>query len=106
MGKCGVINVCVDPAASCWYCVPCICAAVFVFVTNTAPSPSSTVGKTLAYTSCRFTNAQGVLVARGSHTKYVALAWRDERNITDELKPEAEREKEERKGDERGSGIQ
>jgi acyl-coenzyme A thioesterase 13 len=29
----------------------------------------SVVGKTLAYTSIRFTNAKGDLVARGSHTK-------------------------------------
>lgn len=30
-----------------------------------------TVGKTLAYTSVRFTNANDELVARGSHTKCV-----------------------------------
>merc|ERR1712070_237135 len=34
-------------------------------------------GKTLAYTSIRFTNTQNELVARGSHTKFVALAWKD-----------------------------
>ena len=28
------------------------------------------VGKTLAYTSIRFTNSKEELVARGSHTKY------------------------------------
>ncbi|CAF9919234.1 MAG: hypothetical protein HETSPECPRED_003981, partial [Heterodermia speciosa] len=44
-------------------------------------------GKTLAYTSVRFTNKHNELVARGSHTKYVALAWKDESNITDELSP-------------------
>jgi hypothetical protein len=27
-------------------------------------------------------------VARGSHTKFVAVAWKDEKNITEELKPE------------------
>ncbi|KAK3708669.1 hypothetical protein LTR37_011391 [Vermiconidia calcicola] len=45
-------------------------------------------GKTMAFTSIRFTNAQNQLVARGSHTKYVAMAWKDPNNITDELKPE------------------
>ena len=33
-------------------------------------------------------NQDDEMVARGSHTKYVALAWKDDRNITDELKPE------------------
>ena len=42
-------------------------------------------GKTMAYTSTRFVNAKGELVARGSHTKYVALAWKDENNKVDEL---------------------
>ncbi|KAH8808517.1 acyl-coenzyme A thioesterase-like protein 13 [Xylogone sp. PMI_703] len=42
-------------------------------------------GKSLAYTSIQFMNAKGQLAARGSHTKYVALAWKDERNIPDEL---------------------
>ena len=46
------------------------------------------VGKTLAYTSCKFTNMKDEIVARGSHTKFVAVAWKDEKNITDELKPE------------------
>ncbi|KAI1003745.1 hypothetical protein K3495_g4463 [Podosphaera aphanis] len=32
------------------------------------------LGKTLAYTSIRFTNIYGKIVARGSHTKYVAIA--------------------------------
>ena len=61
-----------------------------------------TVGKTLAYTSIKFTNDKGELVARGSHTKwvltalslqstpitchrYVALAWKDPNNIVEEL---------------------
>ncbi|CZT16067.1 probable PaaI_thioesterase family protein [Ramularia collo-cygni] len=44
-------------------------------------------GKTLAYTSIRFTNSKDELVARGSHTKYVSLAWKDPMNITDELSP-------------------
>ncbi|OQO07828.1 hypothetical protein B0A48_06619 [Cryoendolithus antarcticus] len=48
-------------------------------------------GKTLAYTSIRFTNEKDELVARGSHTKYVALAWKDPQNITDELSPRPEK---------------
>ncbi|KAK3066036.1 hypothetical protein LTR53_017761, partial [Teratosphaeriaceae sp. CCFEE 6253] len=48
-------------------------------------------GKTLAYTSIRFMNAKDELVARGSHTKYVALAWKDPQNITDELSPKPEK---------------
>ncbi|KAK5723096.1 hypothetical protein LTR17_013966 [Elasticomyces elasticus] len=48
-------------------------------------------GKTLAYTSIRFMNAKNELVARGSHTKYVALAWKDPQNITDELSPRPEK---------------
>lgn len=48
----------------------------------------STVGKTLAYTSCRFINKDNEICARGSHTKFVALAHKDENNITNELKPD------------------
>ncbi|KAF6221854.1 hypothetical protein HO133_001822 [Letharia lupina] len=44
-------------------------------------------GKTLAYTSIRFLNGRDELVAKGSHTKYVALAWKDENNIVEELSP-------------------
>lgn len=44
-------------------------------------------GKTLAYTSIKFHNEMDELVARGSHTKFVALAWKDPQNITDELSP-------------------
>ena len=50
-----------------------------------------TVGKTLAYTSIRFTNAKDELVARGSHTKYIAMAWQNPENITDELSPRPEK---------------
>ena len=46
------------------------------------------VGKTLAFTSVRFINKNNEIVARGSHTKYVSFAWKDEKNITDELKPD------------------
>ncbi|KAL3475304.1 HotDog domain-containing protein [Aspergillus californicus] len=42
-------------------------------------------GKTLAYTSIRFMNPKGDIFARGSHTKYVALAWKDPQNIVEEL---------------------
>jgi len=41
----------------------------------------------LAYTSVKFTNKDNEIVARGSHTKFVAIAQKDERNIVDELKP-------------------
>ncbi|KAI1088987.1 Thioesterase/thiol ester dehydrase-isomerase [Rostrohypoxylon terebratum] len=34
------------------------------------------MGRRLAYTSITFRNAQGELAARGSHTKYVANAWK------------------------------
>ncbi|KAM3077642.1 hypothetical protein ACMFMG_006971 [Clarireedia jacksonii] len=44
-------------------------------------------GKTLAYTSIHFTNAKGEIAARGSHTKYIALAWKDPHNIVEELSP-------------------
>ena len=43
-------------------------------------------GKTMAYTSIKFINAKDELVARGSHTKYVALAWKDENNKVEEMK--------------------
>ena len=46
-------------------------------------------GKTMAYTNIRFLNGEGVLVARGSHTKYVAMAWKDENNRVEEMKAEA-----------------
>ncbi|KKK11884.1 hypothetical protein P175DRAFT_0481349 [Aspergillus ochraceoroseus IBT 24754] len=42
-------------------------------------------GKTLAYTSIKFMNSKGEVVARGSHTKYIALAWKDPQNIVEEL---------------------
>ena len=46
-------------------------------------------GKTLAYTTINFTNAKNELVARGSHTKYVAIAWKDEKNRVDEMNADA-----------------
>ncbi|KZF22772.1 esterase [Xylona heveae TC161] len=48
-------------------------------------------GKNLAYTSIKFTNIRDELVARGSHTKYIAMAWKDPKNIVDELSPREEK---------------
>ncbi|KAL9104747.1 MAG: hypothetical protein Q9163_000359 [Psora crenata] len=42
-------------------------------------------GKTLAYTSIRFMNGTNELVARGSHTKYIASAWKDHNNQGEEM---------------------
>jgi len=42
-------------------------------------------GKNLAFTSIQFTNNQGQLAARGSHTKYVKQAWAEPKNIVQEL---------------------
>ncbi|CAK41848.1 PaaI family thioesterase [Aspergillus niger CBS 101883] len=42
-------------------------------------------GKTLAYTSIKFANTKGEVFARGSHTKFVALAWKDPQNIVEEI---------------------
>ncbi|KAK4927450.1 hypothetical protein LTR66_016291, partial [Elasticomyces elasticus] len=44
-------------------------------------------GKTLAFTSVKFMNEKNQIVARGSHTKYVAQAQKDPKNIIDQLKP-------------------
>jgi acyl-coenzyme A thioesterase 13 len=51
------------------------------------------VGKTLAYTSVKFINKNDEIVARGSHTKFVAIAQNDEKNIVDQLKPEVNESK-------------
>jgi acyl-coenzyme A thioesterase 13 len=48
----------------------------------------------MAFTSIQFKNEKDQVFARGSHTKYIALAWKDEKNITEELKPRAEEGKE------------
>ncbi|KAF2457972.1 acyl-coenzyme A thioesteras-like protein 13 [Lineolata rhizophorae] len=45
-------------------------------------------GKSLAFNTITFTNKTGDLVARGSHTKYIAIAWKDPKNIVEELTPE------------------
>jgi acyl-coenzyme A thioesterase 13 len=52
------------------------------------------VGKTLAFTSINFSNTKGEVFARGSHTKYVALAWKDPNNIIEELSPKQSEKKE------------
>ena len=49
------------------------------------------VGKTLAFTSIAFRNAEGKVFARGSHTKYVALAWGHPDNVVGELSPKPEK---------------
>lgn len=53
-----------------------------------AQADGSAVGKTLAFTSVKFINKDNEIVARGSHTKFVALAHKDPKNKTDELKPD------------------
>jgi hypothetical protein len=55
---------------------------------STRSADQSIVGKTLAYTSVHFINKDNEIVARGSQTKFVAIAQKDERNITSELKPD------------------
>ncbi|EED18331.1 PaaI_thioesterase family protein, putative [Talaromyces stipitatus ATCC 10500] len=47
-------------------------------------------GKTLAYTSIKFMNDKSEVFARGSHTKYIALAFKDPKNIVEELKESKE----------------
>lgn len=36
----------------------------------------------------KFINKDNEIVARGSHTKFVAIAHKDSKNIIDQLKPE------------------
>jgi len=60
---------------------------------STRSADQSIVGKTLAYTLVHFINKDNELVARGSHTKFVAIAQKDERNITSELKPDVSESK-------------
>ena len=45
----------------------------------------------MAFTSIQFKNAADEVFARGSHTKYIALAQKDPKNITEELKPKVEK---------------
>jgi len=55
------------------------------------------VGKTMAFTSIQFKNEKDQVFARGSHTKYIALAWKESKNIVDELSPQVEEGEKERK---------
>ncbi|KAJ4305163.1 hypothetical protein N0V90_000694 [Kalmusia sp. IMI 367209] len=48
-------------------------------------------GKTMAFTSIQFKNSNDEIFARGSHTKFISLAWKDPNNITDELSPKPEK---------------
>ncbi|KAF2473157.1 acyl-coenzyme A thioesteras-like protein 13 [Lindgomyces ingoldianus] len=48
-------------------------------------------GKTMAFTSIRFMNSNEEVFARGSHTKYIALAWKDPKNTVEELTPRVEK---------------
>jgi hypothetical protein len=59
-----------------------VCSLFLYGVNINRPADPSTVGKTLAYTSVHFTNKNNEIVARGSHTKFVAIAYKDEKNIS------------------------
>lgn len=48
------------------------------------------LGKRMAFTSIRFLNKEGQVVARGSHTKFIEKAWGEERNRVEEMRKEAE----------------
>lgn len=43
------------------------------------------IGKTLLFSSMTLRNEKNEVFAKGRHTKFVALAWKDERNKVDEL---------------------
>jgi acyl-coenzyme A thioesterase 13 len=45
----------------------------------------------MAFTSIQFKNEKDEVFARGSHTKFIALAWKDPNNITEELSPKVEK---------------
>jgi hypothetical protein len=83
--------------------VRCLALATSFFLFDALSSANylRTVGKTLAFTNIEFTNPNGHVVARGSHTKcvlptasrsqllmlfrYVTLAWKDPNNIVEEV---------------------
>lgn len=67
---------------------------VLVFYFPRTLTNARSVGKTLAFTSINFSNSKGEVFARGSHTKYVALAWKDPNNIVEELSPKPTEKKE------------
>jgi acyl-coenzyme A thioesterase 13 len=45
-------------------------------------------GKTMAFTSVVFRDAEGRTFARGSHTKYIKMAWQGEDNAVEEVEEE------------------
>ncbi|CCG84057.1 protein of unknown function [Taphrina deformans PYCC 5710] len=56
------------------------------------------LGKTLAYTRVEFMNEQGQMVARGSHTKFIAIARTHEENCLEELKTDVKKQESGREG--------
>jgi acyl-coenzyme A thioesterase 13 len=46
---------------------------------------SDCAGKTLLFSSMTLRNEKNEIFAKGRHTKFVALAWKDERNKVDGL---------------------
>lgn len=56
------------------------------------------LGKTLAYTRVEFLNDRGQLVARGSHTKFIAIARQHEENCLDDLRPDEQKQESGREG--------
>lgn len=71
-----------------------MCARLAAIFFQTSSANNNSVGKTLAFTSINFSNSKGEVFARGSHTKYVALAWKDPNNIVEELSPKPSEKKE------------
>jgi acyl-coenzyme A thioesterase 13 len=45
----------------------------------------------MAFTRIEFKNDKDQVFARGSHTKYIALAQKDPKNIVEELTPKSEK---------------
>jgi acyl-coenzyme A thioesterase 13 len=50
--------------------------------------PVITLGKTLLFSTMTLRNGNGEVFARGRHTKFVLLAWNDERNKVGQLTDE------------------
>lgn len=63
------------------------CKALPRSLNDQTESLTEPVGKTLAYTSIKFLNKDNEIVARGSHTKFVAVAQKDPQNTVGELQP-------------------
>lgn len=66
--------------------------------TVTCKFTCDSLGKTLAYTRVEFSNDKGQLVARGSHTKFIAIARQHEGNCLEELQ-ESEQQRAQRESD-------